>query len=318
MSILSLIIKREFIAKVRNKSFIVMTFLSPLLFVGIAVFVGFLATMKADLKRIAIHDEGGNFVKEFINDEEYAYYDLSKIDLQFLKDSVLGERYEGLIFIPKTDSLSTVQNQIQFISNDGPSMDYILEVEEIIAKKITEYNYDKLAIDTTRINLANADVNIVLKKASGEETVKGLNEIKLFLGGIFGYLIMMFIIVYGNFVMRSVIEEKTNRIIEIIISSVKPFHLMMGKIIGNSMAGILQFMIWAILGLVLFFIFSTVFGMQVGAGSMVSAEAVAQANPNGFVEKLLNRMLELSNIKPVIKEEKMSNIKYWMKRSIQI
>jgi ABC-2 type transport system permease protein len=89
MSILSLIIKREFIAKVRNKSFIVMTFLSPLLFVGIAVFVGFLASMKADLKRIAIHDEGGNFVKEFVNDEEYYYYDLSKIDLQFLKDSVL-------------------------------------------------------------------------------------------------------------------------------------------------------------------------------------------------------------------------------------
>jgi ABC-2 type transport system permease protein len=286
MSILSLIIKREFIAKVRNKSFIVMTFLSPLLFVGIAVFVGFLASMKADLKRIAIHDEGGNFVKEFVNDEEYAYYDLSKLDLQLVKDSVLGESYEGLIYIPKTDSLSTVQNQVQFISNDSPSMDYILDVEDIIAKKITDYNYEKLAIDTARINLAKADVNIVLKKASGEETVKGLNEIKLFLGGIFGYLIMMFIVIYGNFVMRSVIEEKTNRIIEIIISSVKPFQLMMGKIIGNSMAGILQFLIWTILGLILFFIFSTVFGMQMGPGSAVSPEAVAQANPSGFAEKL--------------------------------
>ena len=184
MSILSLIIKREFIAKVRNKSFIVMTFLSPLLFVGIAVFVGFLASMKADLKRIAIHDEGGNFVNEFVNNEEYSYHDLSKIDLQFLKDSVLSERYEGLIYIPKTDSLSTVQNQVQFISNDSPSMDYILDVEDIIEKKITQFNYEKLAIDTARISLAKSKVDIVLKKASGEDTVKGLNEIKLVIGGV--------------------------------------------------------------------------------------------------------------------------------------
>ena len=296
MSILSLIIKREFIAKVRNKSFIVMTFLSPLLFVGIAVFVGFLASMKADLKRIAIHDEGGNFVNEFVNDEEYSYHDLSKIDLQFLKDSVLSERYEGLIYIPKTDSLSTVQNQVQFISNDSPSMDYILDVEDIIANKITDYNYEKLAIDTARINLAKADVSIVLKKASGEETVKGLNEIKLFLGGIFGYLIMMFIVIYGNFVMRSVIEEKTNRIIEIIISSVKPFQLMMGKIIGNSLAGILQFLIWTVLGLVLFFIFSTVFGLQMGATTAVSGEAVAAANPTGLMAKLPLYIDELKSL----------------------
>jgi len=296
MSILSLIIKREFIAKVRNKSFIVMTFLSPLLFVGIAVFVGFLASMKADLKRIAIHDEDGNFVNEFINDEEYSYHDLSKIDLQFVKDSVLTERYEGLIYIPKTDSLSTVQNQVQFISNDSPSMDYILDLEDVIEKKITQFNYEKLAIDTARINLAKAKVDIVLKKASGEDTVKGLNEIKLIIGGIFGYLIMMFIVIYGNFVMRSVIEEKTNRIIEIIISSVKPFQLMMGKIIGNSMAGILQFLIWTVLGLLLFFIFSTVFGLQMGATAPVSGEAVASANPTGLMAKLPLYIDELKSL----------------------
>lgn len=296
MSILSLIIKREFIAKVRNKSFIVMTFLSPLLFVAIAVFVGFLASMKADLKRIAIHDEGGNFVKEFVNDEEYSYHDLSKIDLQFVKDSVLKENYEGLIYIPKTDSLSTVQNQVQFISNDSPSMDYILDVEDIIAKKITQYNYEKLAIDTSRMNLAKANVDIILKKASGEDTVKGLNEIKLFLGGAFGYLIMMFIVIYGNFVMRSVIEEKTNRIIEIIISSVKPFQLMMGKIIGNSLAGILQFLIWTTLGLVLFFIFSAVFGMQMGASTEMAGEAVSAANQGGLASKLPLYINELKNL----------------------
>ena len=286
MSILSLIIKREFIAKVRNKSFIVMTFLSPLLFVGIAVFVGYLASMKADLKRIAIHDASGYFLNEFKNDVEFSYHDLSKMDLNFVKDSIISERYEGLIYFPKSDSLAQVKNNVQYISNDSPSMDYIIEIEEIISKKITQANYDKIGLDTIKINGAKANIDIVLKKSTGEDSVKGLNEIKLFLGGIFGYLIMMFIVIYGNFVMRSVIEEKTNRIIEIIISSVKPFQLMMGKIIGNSLAGILQFLIWTILGLALFFVFSTFFGMQMGAPSTITPEMVASADPSSFAEKL--------------------------------
>ncbi|MDD2985885.1 ABC transporter permease [Flavobacterium sp.] len=285
MSILSLIIKREFIAKVRNKSFIVMTFLSPLLLVGIAVFVGYLASMKSDMKRVAIHDENGFFVNEFKNNDEFNYFDLSAIPIQKLKDSLLLERFEGVIYIPK-DSLVTLQKSIQFISNDSPSMDYVMDIERIIAKKITLENYQKVGLDTLLINTAKADVDIVLKKASGEDTVKGLNEIKLFLGGAFGYLIMMFIIIYGNFVMRSVIEEKTNRIIEIIISSVKPFQLMMGKIIGNSLAGILQFAIWSILGLLLFFIFSSLFGLQMGASTAITPENLNAVNPSSFTEKI--------------------------------
>ena len=107
MSKLLLIIKREFIAKVRNKSFIVMTLLSPLLFVGIAVFVGYLSTMKADLKTIAIHDATGKFVREFKNDDEYRYLDLSLLDTKILKDSIMNDSYEGLLVIPNdTNSVS--------------------------------------------------------------------------------------------------------------------------------------------------------------------------------------------------------------------
>ena len=94
MSKITLIIKREFIAKVRNKSFIVMTFLSPLLFVGIAAFVGFLSTMKADLKTIAIHDETGKFVKEFKSDEEYKYVDFSKTDIKILKTQKSNDKWQ--------------------------------------------------------------------------------------------------------------------------------------------------------------------------------------------------------------------------------
>ena len=281
MSIISLIIKREFIAKVRNKSFIVMTFLSPLLFVGIAMFVGYLSSMKADTRQIAIHDESGEFVKEFLaqnkSSEEYNYQDVSSIELPTLKKSVEDEAYEGVLFIPKAKNNDALENEIQFISNESPSISFIEKTQDIIAKKMTLANLEAAHLDTLAIHQAEAKVTINLKKASGEQSLKGLNEIKIAIGGAFGYLIMMFIIIYGNMVMRSVIEEKTNRIIEIIISSVKPFELMMGKIIGTSLAGILQFFIWAIIGLSLLFSASVFLGANVGATNQIPPEMMQSA-----------------------------------------
>ena len=281
MSIISLIIKREFIAKVRNKSFIVMTFLSPLLFVGIAAFVAYLSSMKADTKRIAIHDESGLFVQDFTSQNskkgEYKYLDLSLINTKFLKDSITSESYEGLLIIPKSTNITDFESKIQFISNSSPSISFIENVQDIIGSKITKINLEKAHLDTLAIKKAQSTVNISLAKASGEQSVKGLNEIKIAIGGGFGYLIMMFIIIYGNMVMRSVIEEKTNRIIEIIISSVKPFQLMIGKIIGTSLAGILQFVIWAVIGLSLMFAASLFFGVNVGPTAKVPPELMQQA-----------------------------------------
>ena len=295
MSKLALIVKREFIAKVRNKSFIVMTFLSPLLFVGIALFVGYLSNMKSDLKTIAIHDETGRFVNEFKSDKEYKYLNLSKVDVKVLRDSVLNESYEGLLVIPNNSQNDSLQNQVQYISNDSPSIVYISELEDVITKKMTAENFQRVGLDTIKINKAKADVSIQLNKASGETALKGLNEIKIFIGGAFGYLIMMFIIIYGNMVMRSVIEEKTSRIIEVIISSVKPFQLMMGKIIGTSLAGILQFLIWAILGLAAMFVMTTVFGAQMGATTDAQTQALqaAQNQIGGELQLYLNEILNL-------------------------
>jgi ABC-2 type transport system permease protein len=281
MSIISLIIKREFIAKVRNKSFIVMTFLSPLLFVGIAGFVGYLSSMKADTKRIAIHDESGLFVNEFMaqnsKESEYKYLDLSVINLQALKDSIAKENFEALLYVPKANSNKDLEKKIQLISNDSPSIIFIEKTQGIIADKLTKENLGIAHLDTLAIKNAQADVVLNLSKASGEESIRGLNEIKIAIGGSFGYLIMMFIIIYGNMVMRSVIEEKTNRIVEIIISSVKPFQLMMGKIIGTSLAGLLQFLIWTVIGLSLMFAASAFFGVNVGPTARVSPEMMHAA-----------------------------------------
>ena len=282
MSIISLIIKREFIAKVRNKSFIVMTFLSPLLFVGIAAFVGYLSTMKADSKRVAIHDESGLFAKEFTNlnkkKGEFVYHDLTAIEVKYLKDSITNKSYEGLLYIPKVKNDKELETKIQFISNESPSISFIENIQDVVAKKLTKNNFQKANLDTLAIQNAQAKINISLTKSSGEESLKGLNEIKIAIGGAFGYLIMMFIIIYGNMVMRSVIEEKTNRIVEIIISSVKPFQLMMGKIIGTSLAGLLQFFIWAIVGFMLMVVASTFFGVDASPAAKIPPSVVKEVH----------------------------------------
>ena len=278
MNILSIIIKREFLAKVKNRTFIVMTFLSPLLFVFIIGIVAFVSTVRSDVNKIAIHDESQLFAKEFKNDKSYHYTDLSKLPIEYLKDSLITEAYKSIIYIPKVTDFKELTSKVEYISNDSPSMEYIFEIEKKIENKITNANYVEIGLDSATIAKNQADITLKLSKSTGEEGLKGLNEIRIMVGFLFGYLIMMFIIIYGNMVMRSVIEEKTNRIIEIIISSVKPFQLMLGKIIGTSFAGLLQFLIWAILGSLLYGGLSLILGQNINTGGAQTAEAMEMAS----------------------------------------
>jgi len=249
MKNLLLIINREFINKVRNKSFIVMTILGPLLILGMTALIAFLTKVNdSDIKKIAIHDANQYIVSQFENVGHTEYIDLSALPIDVAKEQA-HKSYKALIYVPQVDSVQQIAKAVQYISEDSPSLDAIFSIERKINDVITRNNLEKQNIDYKKIDAAKADSEITVVKFSGENTLKGINEIKIAIGSMFGYLIMMFIIIYGNYVMRSVIEEKTNRIIEIIISSVKPFDLMMGKIIGNSFAGILQFAIWAISGL---------------------------------------------------------------------
>ncbi|SHJ34525.1 ABC transporter permease [Flavobacterium haoranii] len=295
MSKLALIIKREFIAKVRNKSFIVMTFLSPLLFVGMGVLIGYLASMNKDsVTKIAIYDEVGYLKNDFKSDKFTQYTDLSLMPFEVAKDTA-SKSYAGLLFIPKVDSIQQLKEKVEYISEDSPSIEFISDVETVIDSALTTDNLKKLGFDAGKIESAKVNSSLKLSKFSGGESLKGLNEIKVAIGGIMGYLIMMFIIIYGNFVMRSVIEEKTNRIIEIIISSVKPFQLMMGKIIGNSLAGILQFLIWVVVGLVLMFVAQNFFGLQMGSGA-VNPESVQIAQQSADFSKLQLYITEIMNL----------------------
>lgn len=293
MSTLSLIIKREFIAKVRNKSFIVMTFLSPLLFVAMALLIGYLTSMNREsADKIAVHDEMGFLKDDFKNSKKTEYIDLSSLSLADAKEKA-DKEYEGLIYIPKVNDVKELSNKIEYISNDSPSMDFIGDVEDVINNKLTKNNLESLGFDYQKIEDAQAKASIRLSKFTGEESLKGINEIKIFLGSAFGYLIMMFIIIYGNLVMRSVIEEKVNRIIEIIISSVKPFQLMMGKIIGTSLAGVLQFLIWIILGVAMFIAVGSMFGLQMGSGMPAVEPGAIEVSKINIIQNYITELFTL-------------------------
>jgi ABC-2 type transport system permease protein len=275
---LSLIIRREFNAKVRNKSFIVMTFLSPLLFVFMGGLVYYLTSLNnEEAVNIAVYDQSG-FLKDGLkSDAHIKYTDISTLPLDTAKKEAAKD-YLGLVYVPNIADTTKLQSSVQYISNESPNMEFVSNLERVINDKVTKANLKKLHFDYDKIEKAKADATVKLSKFSGEETNKMAGYLRIGIGGIGGYLLMMFVIIYGNMVMRSVIEEKTNRIIEIIISSVKPFRLMMGKIIGTSLAALLQFAIWAVLGTILITVLSSVFGMQMGGGVGAVQAQAAQMN----------------------------------------
>lgn len=264
MSKLKLIIHREFIAKVRNKSFIMMTFLSPLLLVAMGALVFFLMKKNDEkVKEIVYVDNSGLFSKDdFVDSESIHYQDYTSFGIEETKKKVELGDYYGALIIPKQDSLEVLAKSIEFYSKDSPGMSVINSLETKIETKIRNEKLNDFGIDLTQINASKIPSNIKMYNFSGEESSKLINGLKIGVGAIAGYLLMMFVIIYGTSVMRSVIEEKTSRIVEIIVSSVKPFQLMLGKIIGNASAGLLQFLIWGILIFIISTIASAVFGVN--------------------------------------------------------
>ena len=303
MSKLKLIIKREFIAKVRNKSFIIMTFLSPLIMIGMGFLVYFLMQKNDEkVKKIVFVDESGMFTKDVFNDTKTVkYQDYTALGIEETKKKVEAGNYYGAIYIPKKDSLEVLAKSIEFFSKDSPSLSIIGSLENKIDRKLRNEKLNSFGIDLAQIKASRIHSDIKMFNFSGEKSSKLINGLKIGVGAIAGYLLMMFVMIYGTSVMRSVIEEKTSRIIEVIVSSVKPFQLMLGKIIGNASAGLLQFFIWGILFFVFSLIASSVFGidmmeMQSAKLSPEQIEAAKQA-AGGKGEMILQEVFRLPLLK---------------------
>ncbi|MDC6386529.1 ABC transporter permease [Flagellimonas taeanensis] len=263
---LGLIIKREYLAKVRNRSFIVMTILSPLLIVGMIVLIAYLAKINDDEVRVvSVLNESSYFEDGFTSSRNISYVYLDQISVEAAKDSTASMGYYGLLHIPSGGSIENVARQAHLYTKDNPNTTVTQQLEGIFQKQLRQDRLEKLGVSSEQFSEVEKPFGLNLSTFEGEKSLKGINEIKAFIGGGFGYAIMMFIIIYGGFVMRSVIEEKTSRIIEVIISSVKPFQLMLGKIIGTSLAGITQFTIWIISASILLMLAVLLLGLDLGA-----------------------------------------------------
>ena len=239
-----LIITREYLVRVRKKSFIVMTIVGPLLMAALLIFPTYLAYESQEIRTSAIEEEGFEFSNQ-LEDTEFLHF--SKIpseEASLLKTNFEESSYYALLYIEK-------ENFILY-SNQQISLSVSNSVKRQLEKIIEHQKLKAAGIDLTILAKAESAVKIVTKIISEDgNTSNSKAETSMGIGFICGILIYMFIFMYGTMVMRGVIEEKTSRIVEVIISSVKPFQLMMGKILGVALVGLTQFVLWILLTFVL-------------------------------------------------------------------
>ena len=258
MKQLRLIIIREYLTKVRNKSFLLMTFLSPLAVVALSLLIGYLTQLNNSTQRhIEVLDESGYFQEVFDKDQSLSVGYHKEGNLEKLKETSRMDNSYGLLYIDKAAS------QFQFFSEDTPSFTFIENLQGKLEKGLFFHNLEKASIAPSQIDEAQQKVSIALTNFSGDQSSQAVGWLKLIFGGTAGYLLMMFIVVYGNMVMRSVIEEKVNRIVEVIVSSVRPSILLLGKIIGTSLVGLTQFVIWVVIAGFLFSFLSSPMATEV-------------------------------------------------------
>lgn len=296
MNHLPLIIKREYLTKVRNKSFILMTFLSPLIFVGIFALVAYLSSINNDtVRNIAILDQSGLFSEQFQSTPHTRYKFLHGQSLEEAKRMAEKDQMFGLLYIPKAENLEELSRQITFYSEDAPSLSFMGGLNDLLETRINDLKLREAGIDPETIGNLQIHISANQETFKGKETSKLGSGLKLAFGGAAGYLLFMFIIIYGNMIMRSVIEEKTSRVIEVIISSVKPRLLLLGKIFGTTLAGITQFLIWIVLILVLTTVVTSVFGID--AASATPSQQVLESGLNSGMHQIMNDIiLEINNL----------------------
>ncbi|MEN8138173.1 MAG: ABC transporter permease [Bacteroidota bacterium] len=264
MNKIKLIIKREYITKVRRRSFIVMSLLGPLFLVLVFAIIAFLASINTDNKVIGVYDETSFFVDAFKSDPGIKYVYFPTTGLREVIDTAEARGYYGLIHIPfnADNNLDEISSSIEYFSNKTPLNSVIAKLKDNIGDKIWSLKLNKLGTSVKIVEDADVDVSMRYVSYHGELKNSKIGLMQMATGAMAGIMIYMFIFVYGVQVMRSVIEEKTNRIVEVIISSVKPFELMMGKILGSALVGLTRFATWTILSGVLLSIVKSAFGID--------------------------------------------------------
>lgn len=268
-----LVIKREYLTRVRNKTFILSTILLPLFFVGFIFASAYFSIKSTEKQKVAVSDSNGIFRNSFQNGDLITYEYPSDVNANNFKD----KGYSAFLQIPQNynsgaDSISLISTKQLGIDAEDKIKDQINDA--IRNQAFLKNNIDKKVLDS--INKLDEDQSYKFRTVvkQGNKTEKSNAALSYGIGYGSGFLIYITLFIYGAAVMRGVMEEKMNRIAEVIISSVRPFQLMMGKILGIAAVGITQLLIWIVL-IVLLSSVST---------SFISADTLqhAQAMNNGM------------------------------------
>ncbi|MDB2362189.1 ABC transporter permease [Flavobacteriales bacterium] len=274
MNKLFLIIKREYLSRVRKKSFIIMTLLTPLFMIGIFVVPTLLAYNNEEQSSVVIIDDNNFSELEFVSTKSIKYIELEESHFEQNKSSLI-DAFDFVLHIPKVDSLPQIENSIEVYSENQMSLSIKLNIENEIDKQLTNIYLVKNGIDLDKIKNSESKTSLKTFVVDDEgQNTAGNSEASFGIGLVGGFLIYIFIFMYGTMVMRSVIEEKTNRIVEIIISSVRPFELMFGKIISVALVGLSQFVMWIILGSVFLLIANGLLSTVVDITNLSANEGV--------------------------------------------
>lgn len=253
-----IIIEREYLTRVKKKSFIVTTILAPLGFALFFVTVIFLSGYGESKKRVAVIDESGYYKGNFA-DNNSLYFTFIDTPLGSLELHFKQMNYDGILYIPKLQNLTNVRG-IEYRSDKNLGIKSLQYIEEEITRVTKEIKIERANIDKEvikQISEVDVKMNTIIYGDEGEKS--GSTLIATALGYMMGFTIYMVMFIYGTMVMRSVMEEKNNRILEVMASSVKPFQLMLGKIIGVGAVGLTQFVLWGILIFITNIILSMVF-----------------------------------------------------------
>lgn len=297
---ISLIIGREYWTRVRSKTFLLTTFLAPIGIVLVYAVLGFLLTRGSDTqKNIAVLDNAG-VVSEIDKSRNNLNLSIETKSLDALLQDYKDGKYDGVIELPPID-IEQEAYSIIYHSDDPLALDEESSVRSMFRKDIRNFKVKAFGLDQSNVDKIDTDISLSPKtvKETEKEISSITTKVTSVLGGVVGMLLFMVILIFGSQVMRGVNEEKINRIVEVLISSVKPLDLMIGKVLGIGLVGLTQFAIWGILITIFSIIASSLFGLSSmdTMGDMANNEGVKQVMENDQVKATIMKVLkELASI----------------------
>ena len=257
MNKILLVLQREYLVRVRKKSFLIMTLLTPLLFAGLFIVPVFLTLGLEKEKIVEVVDETGKIAPKLEGKKKLKFETSKYKTLKQAKDSLNNSAHYAILYIPKIDIKKP--EGVKVFAEKSISLDVSGDIQNAVRKAVEDIKLLDSGIDKKVLASIKSDIDIETETLAGEKSNSGMATI---IGFITAFVIYMAVFLYGSQVMRGVIEEKSNRIIEVIISSVKPFQLMMGKILGVALIGLTQFVLWIILTFGIVTVVSSVVGLD--------------------------------------------------------